>query len=289
MSTFKIITDTTADLPMEYIKENDLGVMVIPYIIEGVTYGSDKEMDWKEFYSKMCQGMMPTTSQINPERAKLYLEEYLKEKKELLVLAFSSGLSGTYNNIRLAAEELMEERDDIKIRVIDTLCASLGEGLLVHKALQLQKEGKGLDETADWVETHKLNLVHVFTVDDLNHLHRGGRVSKTAAVLGTLAGIKPILHVDNEGHLIPISKVRGRKKALQELVNYMDKKMGSYRDKNDIFFISHGDTLEDAEYVRDLIRERFGIEPCLINHIGPTIGTHSGPGTIALFFMGDNR
>ena len=289
MSTFKIITDTTADLPMEYIKENDLGVMVIPYIIEGVTYGSDKEMDWKEFYSKMRQGMMPTTSQINPERAKLYLEEYLKEKKELLVLAFSSGLSGTYNNIRLAAEELMEERDDIKIRVIDTLCASLGEGLIVHKALQMQKEGKGLDETADWVETHKLNLVHVFTVDDLNHLHRGGRVSKTAAVLGTLAGIKPILHVDNEGHLIPISKVRGRKKALQELVNYMDKKMGSYRDKNDIFFISHGDTLEDAEYVRDLIREKFGIEPCLINHIGPTIGTHSGPGTIALFFMGDNR
>ena len=139
------------------------------------------------------------------------------------------------------------------------------------------------------MEEHIPHLVHIFTVDDLNHLYRGGRVSRTAAVVGTVVGIKPILHVDSEGHLIPIQKVRGRKKSLHALVDHMAEKMGSYRDANDIIFISHGDALEDAQAVRDEIRERFGIDSFLMNHIGPTIGAHSGPGTIALFFLGESR
>ena len=262
MAEFKIITDSTADLPGEYIEQNHLGMMVLPYIVNEEPYGIDKEMDVKEFYQQMRGGMMPTTSQVNPETAKEYLENYLEE----------------CGNVFTAAAEIMEERKDCRIIVVDTLCASLGEGLLVHKAVEMKKAGKSLDETAEWVEKHKLNMVHVFTVDDLFNLHRGGRVSRATAIVGTLASIKPLLHVDDEGHLVAVGKVRGRKKSLNSLV-----------DINDCFFISHGDALEDAEYVRDLVKEKFGISDCMINTIGPTIGAHSGPGTVALFFFGDNR
>ena len=289
---FKITTDSTADLPVSYLKENNVGCMPISYILDGVTYGGDKELDWKEFYAMMReQGKMPTTSQINPAEAKEYFEEYIKTDKEILHLAFSSGLSGTCGNMRMAAEEIMEEHPDVKIVVVDSLCASMGEGLFVHKAVKLRDQGKSLEETAAWLNENVQNFVHVFTVDDLFHLYRGGRVSKTAAVIGTLVSIKPKLHMDSEGHLIVIGKVRGRKKSLSALVDYMEEKMGSrvQENKDDYVFISHGDALEDAEYVRDQIRERFGMEHFMINHIGPTIGAHSGPGTIALFFMGESR
>ena len=289
MEDFKIITDTTADLPESYIRENELGIMVVPYIMDGIPQGEERKMEVKEFYDRMRGGMMPTTSQINPETAKEYLNGFLEESRQLLVLSFSSGLSGTCGNVSLAAREIMEERPDCRIVVADTLCASLGEGLLVHKAVQLKKEGKSLDETAQWVEAHKENLVHVFTVDDLFHLHRGGRGSEATAIVGTLVGIKPLLHVDEQGHLTAVGKVRGRKKSLQSLVDMMEKQVGSWRDKNDCIFISHGDCAEDADYVKQLVEERFGRKDFLINEIGPTIGTHSGPGTVALFFMGDVR
>jgi DegV family protein with EDD domain len=232
---------------------------------------------------------MPTTSQINPEEAKEKLTEYLEISKNIIHIAFSGGLSGTYNSVRLAAEEILEERPDCRITVIDSLAASMGEGLLVHKALEKQAEGLSYDELVAWIEANKLHVCHYFTVDDLFHLYRGGRVSKTAAVLGTMINLKPVLHVDNDGHLIPLSKVRGRKKSLNALVDQMEKQMGSYRDQNDIVFISHGDCLEDATYVQEQVRKRFGIERFLISPVGPTIGAHSGPGTLALFFMGDAR
>ncbi|MCI9137912.1 MAG: DegV family protein [Lachnospiraceae bacterium] len=289
---FKIITDSTTDLPKDYFQEHNVGCIPISYILDGVTYGGKKELDWKEFYAMMRdEGKMPTTSQVNPAEAKAFLEKSVETEKEILYLAFSSGLSGTCGNIRMAAEEVMAEHPDVKIIVIDSLSASMGEGLFVHKAVKMRDERKSMEETAAWLEEHVQNFVHVFTVDDLFHLYRGGRVSRTAAVLGTMISIKPKLHVDSEGHLILIGKVRGRKKSLSALVDYMAEKMGSWAEENreDCVFISHGDALEDAEYVRDLIREKFGFQHFLINHIGPTIGAHSGPGTIALFFMGESR
>ena len=233
---------------------------------------------------------MPTTSQVNPQQYKEYFEVFLKENKNLLYISFSSGLSGSCGNAMLAAEELMEEKEDCRIIVVDSKCASMGEGLFVHKAVMMKNQGKSMEETADYLNELVPHLTHVFTVDDLNHLYRGGRVSKAAAIVGTIAGIKPILQVDDEGHLIPLSKVRGRKKSLNALVDYMEQKVtDGYLDKNDIIFISHGDALEDAEYVKAEIEKRFGITEFKINHIGPTIGAHSGPGTIALFFEGNSR
>ena len=231
---FKIVTDSTADLPAEYLQEHDLGCINLSYIMDGVTYGQGQELPEKEFYALMRNGKMPTTSQVNPEEAKNHFLKYLKENKEILCIAFSSGLSGTYNSMRVAAEEIMEEQPDCRIIVIDSLCASLGEGLLVHKAVTLRDQGKSLEEVAEWVKNNRLHLVHVFTVDDLYHLYRGGRVSRATAVVGTLAGIKPKLHVDDEGHLIVIGKVRGRKKSLHALVDYMEEKMRPLMEKTHI-------------------------------------------------------
>ncbi len=286
---FKIITDSTADLPVEYMQEHNVGCINISYIINGVTYGQGRELPAREFFDRMRGGEMPTTSQVNPQEAKKFLEDAVKTDREILMLAFSSGLSGSCNNVRLAAEEVMREQPDCRIIVIDTLCASLGEGLIVHKAVQLRDAGRSMEETAEWVRGNRLNVVHVFTVDDLFHLYRGGRVSRTTAVIGTLAGIKPILHVDDEGHLINIGKVRGRKKSLNTLADYMGERTAGYEPGNDMVMISHGDALEDAEFVRDQISERFGIQNFLINSLGPVIGAHTGPGLIALFFMGNNR
>lgn len=289
MNKYKITTDNTADLPYSYYQEHDVEYMYLTYQLEGKNYGKNNELNCKEFYDKMRNGSMPTTSQVNSEEAKEVLRPILEEGFDILHLAFSSGLSGSYNSVRLAAEELAEEFPERKIIVVDSLCASLGEGLFVDKAVELKEEGKTLEENAAWLEEHKVNFCHVFTVDDLFHLHRGGRVSKVAAVVGTMINLKPLLHVDNEGHLIPVGKVRGRKKSLAGLVAMMEERMGSWKDKNEKIFISHGDCQEDAEYVAKLVKEKFGYETFLINTIGATIGTHSGPGTVALFFMGDYR
>jgi len=290
MAEFKIVTDTTADLPKEYIEENELGLLYLSYTICNATYGEGKELDKKEFYRLMREGNMTNTSQVNPTDAKEHFLKYLEGGKDILYIAFSSGLSGTCNSGKIAAQEIMEENPEVNIIVVDTLSASLGEGLLVHKAIQLRKQGKSMEETAAWLEENKLHLVHAFTVDDLNHLYRGGRVSRATAIIGTMANIKPILHVDDSGHLIPVGKVRGRKKSLHALVDYMEERLtGEYKDCNDVVFISHGDALEDALIVRDEVTKRFGVTEFIINDVGPTIGSHSGPGTMALFFLGEKR
>lgn len=287
--SFVITTDTCCDLPKSYLEENGVDLVTLYYNMNGVAYGNEIEMDVKEFYDKMRGGEMPTTMAANPEELREMFEKYLKEGKDVLHLSFSSGLSSSYNNAAVVARDLNEDYEEHKVIVIDTLAASLGQGLMVHKALEMRKEGKTVDEIAEWVEANKLHFCHQFTVDDLNHLYRGGRVSKLTAVAGTLIQIKPILHVDDEGKLIPIGKTRGRKKSLQALVDNMERMIGSWRDKNDIIFISHADALEDAQYVEKLVKERFGMESFLIDYISPTIGSHAGPGTIALFYMGDRR
>lgn len=290
MKEFVIVTDTTTDLPRDYVEKHHLYMMSLPYTLEGTSYTWEKPMPVKDFYDKMRAGSLPTTSQANPEEAALLYESILKDNDvDILHIAFSSGLSGSFNSCRIAAADVCEKYPDHRIVVVDSLAATLGQGLLVYKAIQLKEAGKSLDEVAAWVEENKYHLVHNFTVDDLFHLHRGGRLCKTAAIVGTMINLKPVLHVDDEGHLVMLSKVRGRKKSLIGLVDCMEKQLGDWKDKNDIIFISHGDCPEDAQFVADLIKERFGYENFMIDYIGATIGAHSGPGTVALFYLGDHR
>ena len=289
MSEYVITTDNNSDLPEKYLKDHGVGCMYLSYSMDGKNYTHENFLPEHEFYEAMRNGSMPTTAQVNPENAKALLEPYLKEGKDILHIAFSSGLSGTYNSSRIAAEELMEEYPDRRIIVVDSLSASLGQGLLVWLAQQKKELGQTLEDVADWAEKNKLKMVHLFTVDDLNYLYRGGRVSRTTAIVGSMLNIKPVLHVDNEGKLTAIGKVRGRKKALQELVKLMDEKIGSFGADCDTIFISHGDCEQDAQYVAAKVKEKYNIKNIIINQVGATIGAHSGPGTMALFFVGDVR
>ena len=289
MREYVITTDNNSDLPEEYMEEHGIGCMYLSYAMDGKNYKNGSFLPVHEFYDAMRNGSMPTTSQVNPQDARAVFEPYLKEGKDILHIAFSSGLSGTYNSSRIAAEELIEEYPDRKIIVVDSLAASLGQGLLVYLAAEKKEQGEDLETVAKWTEENKLHMVHLFTVDDLNHLYRGGRVSKTTAVVGSLLNIKPVLHVDNEGKLIAIGKVRGRKKALQELVKLMDEKIGSYHDKCHTIFISHGDCESDAQYLAEKVKEKYQINTIIMNQVCATIGAHSGPGTMALFFVGDER
>ena len=287
MKEFIIATDSTVDLPKAFLEENHVLTISLSYVMDGVTYKDLDGLSHEEFFEKITNGSLPTTSQINPEEARKALEPVVKEGQEILYLGFSSGLSGSYNSVRMAAEDLMEDYPETKIVTIDSLCASMGEGLLLYKTLQLKEQGKNLDEIAEWVEANKLHICHNVTVDDLNHLHRGGRISKTTAVLGTMVKIKPIIHMDNEGKLVVIGKERGRKKSLLTLLDKMEKQMQGY--ENDVVMITHGDCIEDAKYVEEQIRERFGIENIIVNGIGSVIGSHTGAGVVAVFFMGSER
>ena len=289
MHKFIITSDTTADLPRDYVEKNEIGILAMSFQMEGKDYSGYEELDIKEFYDKMRNGLMPTTSQINPTQAKSKFEEYLKNGYDVLHISFSSGLSGSYNNTRIASIELNDEYKKNKVVVVDSLSVSLGEGILVNKAVELRNEGKSIDEVAMWLEENKLKVCQHFTVDDLNHLYRGGRVSRATAILGSVIGVKPIIHVDNEGELIPIAKVRGRKQSLTKLIDNMEKTIGSYKHENKTVFISHGDAYEEAVALGERIKEKFGVESIMISPIGPIIGSHSGPGTVAVFFMGEER
>lgn len=287
MKEFIITADSTVDMPKEYLEEKNIPILPLSYIIDGETYADGTGLSHKEFFDRIRNGAMPTTSQVNPDQAREKFEAIVKEGKEILHLAFSSGLSGSYNSARIAAEELKEEYEDAKIVVIDTLCASMGQGLLLYKAVEMKEAGKSLDEIAEWVEANKLHVCHEVTVDDLFHLHRGGRVSKTSAVVGSMMKIKPIINLNNEGKLAVIGKERGRKKSLLALLDRMEREMKGW--DNDVVTIMHGDCIEDAEYVKEQIKERFGIEKVIINGIGTVIGSHTGPGVIVICFFGDKE
>lgn len=287
MRDYVITVNSTVDLPKEWLEERKVPVIPLKYTIDNETYTDMEGLSSKEFFEKLRDGKMATTSQINPEEARAQLKPFLKEGKDVLHLGFSSGLSGTYNSMRIAGEELKEEYPEAKIIIIDTLCACLGEGLLLYKALQLKEAGKTIEETAKWVEENKLHICHNVTVDDLFHLHRGGRISKASAVLGSVVQIKPIIHMDENGKLQVIGKERGRKKSLNKIVDMAVEQIKGW--DNDIAMITHGDCQEDAEYVAKLVRERLEIENILINNIGTVIGSHTGPGVVAAFVMGNKR
>lgn len=287
MRDYIITVNSTVDLPKQWLAERNVPVIPLKYTIDDEIYTDMEGLSAKEFFAKLREGKIATTSQINPEEAREYLEPFVKEGKDVLHLAFSSGLSGTCNSMRIAAEELEEEYPGAKVYIIDTICACLGEGLLLYYALKQKAEGKTIDETAKWVEENKLHICHNVTVDDLNHLYRGGRVSKTAAVLGTMIQIKPIIHMDKQGCLQVVGKERGRKKALNKIVDMAAKQIPGW--ENDLAMITHGDCIEDAEYVAKQVREKLGIQEVLINNIGTVIGSHTGPGVVAVFVMGNER
>ncbi len=291
MADYVISTDTSCDFPPEYVQEHQLPLVTLFYSIDGVSgsNGCPNAEELKNFYDKMRAGAQTKTQQASIEDTEQVFREVAQQGKDLLHIAFSSGLSGTANAARLAAENIMEEFPDRKIVVIDSLCASLGQGLLVDYAIRQREQGKTLEETAQWVQEHIQNLCHLFTVEDLKYLQRGGRISKTTALVGTMIGIKPVLHVNEEGKLVPIAKVRGRKASVQALVQKMEENIGSFRQQKQTIFISHGDCLEDAKALAQMVKEKFGYDDFLINNVGPTIGSHSGPGTLALFFLGEKR
>lgn len=286
---YVISTETTCDMPVSYYQENGINLMGLTYTIGGRDYDSaaPDSLSSEAFYQMIRDGAMPKTSQVSIEKAAQSFEKLVREGKDVFHLAFSSGLSGTFQSLSIAAKEVMEHNPGSKIVVVDSLAASMGQGLMLNYAVTLKKEGKTLDEVAETITRDRLKFCHNFTVNDLFHLHRGGRVSKMTAVVGSALGIKPLLHVDDEGHLINVGKTRGRKQALNWLVDKMAEKIGDNR--NDWVYISHSAYREDAEYVAGLVRERFGIQNVLIGDIGQVIGSHTGIGTVALFFVGDTR
>ena len=288
---FEIVTDSSCNLKEEMIDEFGLHVLPLTFMVDGEqrqSYLKGQVTDLQQFYTMMREGKVITTSLPNLADSEALLRGLLEAGRDVLYLGFSSGLSGTYEANSLLCNQLAAEFPDRKIFSVDTLAASGGEGLLVWYAVQKAREGLSIEELRDWVEQHKLNLAHWFTVDDLMFLWRGGRVSKTSAWAGTLLNIKPVLHVDDEGHLIPMEKVRGRKKSLNALVDHMEKSaLPPVADQ--MVFITHGDCLEDAEYVANKVRERFGVRDVVINYVDPVIGAHSGPGTMALFYMAESR
>ncbi len=287
MNDYVILTDSSCDLPDDIVKKYQLEILQLDFIVEGEGSFHNDQADIEKVYSKLRNGANIKTSAANISQASEAIEALFNQKKDILYLGFSSGLSSTYQTVYMAGQELMEEYPERKMISVDTLAASMEQGLLVYKACQAKDSGKSLEENAQYIEEIKLKLCHWFTVDDLFFLKRGGRISGVTATVGTMLSIKPILHVDDEGHLINVSKVRGRKAAITELANRMEN-LAVHPEDQDIF-ISHGDCIEDAEKLASIIKERFGNDRITISYVGPVIGAHSGPGTLALFFLGEHR
>ncbi len=288
--SFEIFTDSSANLSDEIIAKYNLNIVSLVFRVDGeeyVSYEKGKVTDLQQYYIMLREKKLITTSCCNASEFIRAFEEKLEKGIDILYVGFSSGISATYQSGLLAIEELKEKYPDRKIISVDTLAASLGEGLLVYHACMLKEEGKSIEEIAGWLESNKLNLAHWFTVDDLFYLYRGGRVSKSSYVIGNFAKIKPILHVDNAGKLIPMAKVIGRKKSLIHLAERLAESI--INPEEQIVTISHGDCLEDVEFLIKKIKEKVTVKEFVVNIIDPVVGAHSGPGTVALFFMAKNR
>lgn len=290
MSEYIIMTDSSCDLPAKLAEEMNLFVLPLSVYIEDkkyVNYLDEREIAFSEIYAKLRTKCPAKTSAVNMNDFLGPMEQILSTGKDLLYIGFSSGLSGTYNAGAAAAQEMAEKYPERKVYAVDSLCASMGQGLLVYLAWQRKQAGDSIEQVRDWVLDNRLHLCHYFTIDDLMFLKRGGRVSGATAVVGSMLSIKPIMHVDNEGHLIKIGTARGRKASIKALADGAGK-LGIDLE-NQVIFISHGDCHEEAEYLAGIMRERFHVKDVIISYVGPVIGAHSGPGTIALFFLGTER
>ena len=288
MYSYKIITDSCCDLTNQQYRELDVAYVSLSILYKGATHSNfSDENKLREFYNSLRSGETATTSAANPENWASVIEPVLAAGQDVLVLTFSSALSTTYQSAVIAAEDLREKYPQRKIHVVDTLCAAHGQGLLVWYASQKRKEGMSLDELTAWCEENKLHICHWVTVDDLSHLKRGGRVSATTAFVGTMLNIKPIICMDDEGKLTSVSKVRGRKAAMEYLVNKLGESGKNYN--NDTVFISHGDCPEDAQQLPDTVQQKHGPKNIVIGYVGGVIGSHTGPGVLVIYFMGDHR
>ncbi len=284
--SFKILTDSSADLSAEMAARLELDVVSLSMELDGKVYTSS-DMSPKELYDHLRAGKLPKTSAVNPEGWAEKMRPSLEAGSDLLVMAFSSGLSATYQSAVIAADELREEFPERKLIVIDTLCASRGQGLLVYTAAKLRDSGKSIEDTAAWVEAHKRNLCHWVTVEDLMHLKGGGRIGAATAVVGTMLNIKPIIRVDDAGKLENLAKCRGRKAALNYLLDRMAESW--IPELNETVYIGHGDCMADAAYLKQEIQARFGIKEVVIDYVGAVIGSHTGPGVVFIAFYGKQR
>ena len=285
--SYRVITDTGCDYPEQMYQDLNLGLVRLTVNFRGESVNTYSEEWLKDMFNGLRAGESASTAAANPMDWADVIEPVLAGGEDALVLVFSSGLSTTYQSAVIAANELMEKYPDRKVNVVDTLCASLGQGLFVYYACKKRDEGLDLEALTAWCEEKKFNLCHWFTVDDLMYLKRGGRISATTALVGTMLQIKPILHMDDEGHLINVSKVRGRKAAIEAIA----KKLGEtgLPGENDTIFICHGDCMEDAQYLGKLAKEKYGVKNVFIYYVGAVIGSHSGPGTLSIFYLGQHR
>jgi len=287
---YVIFTDAASDLPAERIKAQHISIIPMHFEIEGKSYQhypDGRELGYSKFYEMLRSGNIAKTSQINSSEFLNYFEPVLKSGLDILYIAFSSGLSGTYQSSAFAAKELMERYPERKVYCVDSRCASAGQGMLVYYAALKKQEGSDIDELNDWVLQNRNHMCHWFTVNDLNYLKRGGRVSASSAILGTMLSVKPILHVDKEGHLILREKTRGRRKSLESLAGHMEK--FCVKPKEQTIFIGHGDSFNDAVILSIMVKQRFAVKDVVISNIGPIIGAHTGPDVIALFFFGGEK
>jgi len=287
MANYKIITDSGCDLPRAMLEKLDVTVTPLYVNFRGESLPDSVDAGIQEMYQGLREGESASTSAVNPQQWASVIEPVLAQDMDTLVLAFSSGLSTTYQSAVIAADELAEKYPQRKILVVDSLGASLGQGLLLWYACKQRDEGMPLEALADWLQEYRFKLAHWFTVDDLMYLKRGGRVSAATALVGTMLNIKPVLHVDDEGHLISKAKVRGRKAAIQALAA----KLGELGipGQNETAFICHGDCIADAKLLESILKEKYGVKEVFIGYTGAVIGSHSGPGTLALFFLGEHR
>lgn len=279
----QILTDSASDLTLEQFSELDIRIAPLKVHLDEQDYEDGVTIQAKTIYDAMRQGKAPKTSQISPQTLKDIFTSYAKENKPLVYIAFSSQLSGTYQTAKMMEQEVKEEYPNAPIHVIDTKCASLGQGLVVLHAAKLAKQGASVDEVVNAVKYQSQHMEHIFTVDDLEYLKRGGRISKAQAFVGTLLKVKPLLHVE-DGNLVPLEKIRGSKKVLNRMLELMEERGSDFT--NQIIGISHGDDLERAEQLSMMIQDKFSVSEnqIVIEMVGSVIGAHSGPGTIALFF-----
>ncbi len=284
---YVLMTDSSSDIPADLAKELDIRILQLDVMLEGEQSVKNDQIDPKDFYARLRSKQGVTTAAVQMEQFTEVMDAIAAEGKDILYLGFSSGLSATYQAAAVAAADLCGKYPERKFFTVDTLAASLGQGLLVSYAAKMRLNGKSIEEVRDWTEEHKLHLCHWFTVDDLFFLKRGGRVSTATAVMGSMLSIKPVLHVDNAGKLINVSKARGRKNSIDALFENM--KRSAIAPETQTVYISHGDCLEDAQYLAERVRNELGVSDIMIGYVGPVIGAHSGPGTLALFFLGTER